>query len=218
MDRQKFYRSLTATCLSASLMLLCGSGPGWARNPYRDGHVAPGASKQTIDKARREAARRNAEARARESKEARSRGHQQDRQGNSDGKFVRHPDVPVAGVDQKGGVYDKVRRDNPDVQRAVYTPRRVQNQGGTTPTIQPINQSQQPANGQPNQAGQPRPPLQRGSLLSQTELVEQRRQAFEQKYRENCARTHKPNCDPPNSQSSAARGTSSYEETGSRAN
>lgn len=215
MNSKRIYRSLAATCLSTGLMLC--SSPGWARNPYQDGHVAPGASKQAIDKAKREAARRDAEARARERKEARNRGHQQDRAVNSDGKFVRHPDVPVAGVDQKGGMYDKVRRENPDVQRAVLTRRRGQNQGGSTPTIQPINKPQQPTNGQPNRTPPAQPPLERGSLLKQADLVEQRRHAFEEKYRENCARTGKPNCDPPNGPSSTGGGTSSYEETGLRA-
>jgi hypothetical protein len=227
MIRQKIYRSLTATCLSTSVMLLCSSNPSWARNPYRDTHVAPGASKQTIEKTRREANRRQAQARAREAQEASRRGRQKDRRVDSDGTFVRHPDYPAAGVDQKGGVYDKARQENPEFQRPVQTPRRGQNQSGATYTTQPyqggpvyttqpFNNSQQPANGQPSQGGQSRPTLPRGSLLTQAELVEQRRQAFEQKYRENCARTNKPNCDPPNSQSST-RGTSSYEETGSRA-
>jgi hypothetical protein len=203
MNARKTYGFILAGCLSANVLVLSTSVPGWAENPYRRGHRAPGSfanqrGNQGMTSAQRE-------------KEAQRLAHLKDKPVQSNGTFVRHPDIPKSGVDQKGGVYDNARRDNPDVQHPVNTARRDSNGGNGG--YKPTPNQQQPFNIQPKATPQ------RGALLQRSEQQEERereRQArfaeFDEKYRENCKRTNKPDCTPPPHPTASVRGTSSYEE------
>ncbi len=201
-----------ATCLSVSALVLCTSTPGWADNPYQRGHRVPGSfanqHRGTANKQQIEAHRRAQEARQRaQQAEANRRAHLRDRAVQSDGAFVQPRDIPQAGVDQKGGVFDNVRHDNPDVQRRVGTPRRDTNEG-----------QQQRFNIQPKQTEQQRFNIQPKREVPQQQLdKEAQRQArfaeFDEKYRAICARTNKPDCTPPPHPTTSGRGTSSYEES-----
>lgn len=214
--KTKIKRRLSlATCFSVSALVLCTSTPGWAANPYRQGQKTTGshvnqhrgaANNRQIEangraeEARKlarlvEANRRAQEARRRaQQPEANRRAHLRDQQVQSNGKFVQHPDIPRDGVDQKGGVYDNVRREIPDVQRPVSTPRRNTNQQQKGFNIQPKRE-------QPKQQ------------LDKEAQRQARFAEFDKKYRAICARTNKPNCTPPAHPTTSGRGTSSYEES-----
>jgi hypothetical protein len=201
-----------ATCLSVSALVLCTSTPGWADNPYRRGHREPGSfanqHRGAAHNQQREAYKRAQEERlakkvrantlAQEARkdaqkpEADRRGHLNDHQVQSDGANVRHPGHPEKGVDQKGGIFDNVRRDNSEVQRNVGTPRRDPNQG------------QQPQWNIPEKREQPQQQLDK-EAQRQSRFAE-----FDEKYRAICARTNKPDCTPPSHPT--GRGTSSYED------
>jgi hypothetical protein len=217
MNARKTYGFILASCLSANVLVLSTSVPVWAENPYRRGHRAPGSFANQRGNHGMTSAQRE--------KEAQRRGHQNDRRVDSNGAFVRYPGIPQSGVDQKGGVYDKVRRDNSEVQHPVNTPRQNPQTGSGKYKIQAVPSQQQPFNIQPKQTGQSR--IQRGDLLKQTQQQlrnqqeidqEKRRQAwfdeFDANYVANCQRTRKPDCTPPPHPTSS-RGTSAYIENNS---
>ena len=135
--------------LAANALVLCTSMPGRAANPYRQGQRGHGSyvnqhrgatNTRQIETNRRaqeaelakkvEANNRAQEARKRaQQAEANRRAHLHDHQVQSNGANVQHPDIPQAGVDQKGGVYDRERSQNPDVRHNVGTPRRIRIKG-----------------------------------------------------------------------------------------
>ena len=214
MNARNTYKFILVGCLSASVLVLSTSVPGWADNPYTRGQRAQGLfAKQRGNHGNDHSGMTSAQRR----QEAQRRAHLRDRRVESDGTFVRHPDIPKSGVDQKGGVYDDVRRDNPDVQRRVSTPRRDSNGGNGV--YRPVPNEQQPFNIQPKATTPSQTPIQRGTLLQRSEQQQQQereRQAridqFNEKYRANCAKTNKPDCTPPPLPANYGGGTSSYEE------
>lgn len=204
MNAKNTYGFILAGCLSVSALVLFTSVPGWAENPYTRGHRAPGSfAKQHGNQNRGKPIND-----ANRQKEAQRRAHLKDKRVESSGTFVQHPNIPQSGVDQKGGVYDKVRRENPELQHPVNTPRQNSNTGNGG--YKPIPNQQQPFNIQPKQTGQPQQ-QQNQDKLNQ----EKRRQAlfdkFDAEYVANCKRTRKPDCTPP-SHPTSTRGTSSYVE------